>query len=119
MPVIRALRLRSDAALDAVDLARNQGRFTFCSTRFIRQLFGGTGQARPLDALARARPEPRFRLGRTWRRRTWREAAAFNPYALDVASGVESAPGIKDATLQSFMDASSIKPDHAHAKSSR
>jgi phosphoribosylanthranilate isomerase len=39
------------------------------------------------------------------------EAAALKPYAVDVAGGVESAPGVKDpAKLRSFI---------AHAKSSR
>jgi phosphoribosylanthranilate isomerase len=39
------------------------------------------------------------------------EAAALRPYAVDVAGGVESAPGVKDpAKLRSFI---------ANAKSSR
>jgi phosphoribosylanthranilate isomerase len=53
------------------------------------------------------------------------EAAALNPYALDVASGVEAAPGVKDARkLESFIAnarTSGIESGfiHPHAKLSR
>jgi phosphoribosylanthranilate isomerase len=73
-------------------------------------LYGGTGEARSLAGLEH------FDLSRViisggLNSTNAGEAAALNPFAIDVASGVESAPGIKDpAKLRSFI---------ANAKSSR
>jgi phosphoribosylanthranilate isomerase len=104
VPVIRALRLRSDAALDAINIAIGEIKadFTLLDT-FHPQLFGGTGQARRLEALSA------LDLGRVFVSGGLTpdnvvEAVALNPYAIDVASGVESAPGIKDPSkLASFI----------------
>jgi len=66
-------------------------------------LYGGTGHARPLAGLAR------FDLARAiisggLNPDNVAEAAALGPFALDDASGVESAPGVKDpAKLRSFI----------------
>jgi phosphoribosylanthranilate isomerase len=121
VPVIRALRLRSDAALEAVELGSIKADFILIDT-FHPQLFGGTGQTRRLDAL-RALDLSRVFVSGGLAPENAAEAAAFNPYALDVASGVESAPGIKDGgKLRSFIaNASSIKPGSTstHAKLSR
>ncbi len=127
VPVIRALRLRSDAALDVIDIGKIKADFILLDT-FHPQLFGGTGQARRLDALGALDLSRVFVSGGLTPDNVT-EAAALNPYAIDVASGVESAPAIKDHDkLRSFIanagasKASSVnsKPSpgssHAHAK---
>ena len=53
MPVIRALRLRSDAALEAVELGSIKADFILIDT-FHPQLFGGTGQTRRSTRSARS-----------------------------------------------------------------
>lgn len=123
VPVIRALRLRSDAVLDAINIGIGEIKADFILLdTFHPQLFGGTGQTRRLDAL-RALDLSRVFVSGGLAPENAAEAAAFNPYALDVASGVESAPGIKDGgKLRSFIaNAYSIKPGStsAHAKLSR
>ena len=66
-------------------------------------LYGGSGQARPLDGLERLDLTRIFLSGGLTPVNV-AEAAALNPYAVDVASGVESAPGIKDPDkLRSFI----------------
>jgi phosphoribosylanthranilate isomerase len=98
--VIRAFRLRPDAPNAA--LPATAADYTLLDT-FHPGLYGGTGHARPLAGLAR------FDLARVFisgglHPTNVAEAAALEPYALDVASGVESAPGIKDpAKLRSFI----------------
>jgi phosphoribosylanthranilate isomerase len=112
VPVIRALRLRSDAAFDAIDIGKIKADFVLIDT-FHPQLFGGTGRARPLDAL-RALDLSRVFVSGGLAPDNAAEAAALNPYALDVASGVEAAPGIKDpGKLGSFIAnarSSSVNP---------
>jgi phosphoribosylanthranilate isomerase len=124
VPVIRALRLRSDAALDAIDIGEIKADFILIDT-FHPQLFGGTGRTRRLDAL-RALDLSRVFVSGGLAPDNVAEAAALNPYALDVASGVEAAPGIKDpGKLGSFIAnarPSSVDPgsspgfSHTHAK---
>jgi phosphoribosylanthranilate isomerase len=124
VPVIRALRLRSDAALDAIDIGEIKADFILIDT-FHPQLFGGTGRTRRLDAL-RALDLSRVFVSGGLAPDNVAEAAALNPYALDVASGVEAAPGIKDPRkLESFIAnarSSSVNPgsstgfSHTHAK---
>jgi len=102
VPVIRALRLRSDAALDAIDIGEIKADFILIDT-FHPQLFGGTGRARRLGALGTLDLSRVFVSGGLAPDNV-AEAAALNPYALDVASGVEAAPGIKDPRkLESFI----------------
>jgi phosphoribosylanthranilate isomerase len=97
---IRAFRLRADA-LDAA-LPVTTADYILVDT-FHPGLYGGTGQARPLTGLAQ------FDLARVIISgglvpANAAEAAALKPFAIDVASGVESAPGIKDsAKLRSFI----------------
>jgi phosphoribosylanthranilate isomerase len=125
VPVIRALRLRSDAALDAINIGIGEIKADFILLdTFHPQLFGGTGKARRLDALSA------LDLGRVFvsgglTPDNVAEAAALNPYAIDVASGVEAVAGIKDHDkLRSFIAnagssaSSNIESGlpHAHAK---
>jgi len=104
VPVIRALRLRSDAALDVINIGIDETKADFILLdTFHPQLFGGTGQTRQLDALSALDLRRVFVSGGLTPDNV-AEAAALNPYALDVASGVEAAAGIKDHDkLRSFI----------------
>ncbi|HJU28502.1 MAG TPA: phosphoribosylanthranilate isomerase, partial [Candidatus Binataceae bacterium] len=105
--VIRAFRLKSPAAIAAI--AGCKANYVLLDT-FHPTLFGGTGVARPLDGLADVDLSRAIISGGLTPDNV-AEAAALNPYAVDVASGVESTPGIKDPSkLRSFI---------ANAKSSR
>jgi phosphoribosylanthranilate isomerase len=120
VPVIRALRLPPDAPLDAIGLGGIRADFILIDT-FDPRLFGGTGRARPFDAL-RALDLSRVFVSGGLTSDNAAAAAALNPYALDVASGVESAPAVKDHDkLRSFIAnarSSSIAtgPARRHAK---
>jgi phosphoribosylanthranilate isomerase len=98
--VIRALRLRTDAP-DAA-LPATVADFILLDT-FHPELYGGSGQARPLSGLERLDLSRVFISGGLTPANVG-AAAALRPYAVDVASGVESAPGIKDHDkLRSFI----------------
>jgi phosphoribosylanthranilate isomerase len=70
---------------------------------FDSKLFGGAGRARALDDL-RGLDLSRVIIAGGLTPASVGAAAAIRPYAVDVASGVESAPGVKDADkLRSFI----------------
>ena len=103
VPVIRALRLRPEAPLEATDIAKIRADFALIDT-FHPRLFGGTGQARSLAAL-RALDLSRVFVSGGLTPGNVAEAVALKPYAVDVASGVEAAPGVKDHNLlRSFIE---------------
>jgi phosphoribosylanthranilate isomerase len=112
--VIRAFRLRAD--LPGAALPATAADYLLLDT-FHPGLYGGTGRPRPLAGLAR------FDLARViisggLDPANVAQAAALEPYALDVASGVESAPGVKDpAKLRSFI--ANANSPRANAKSPR
>lgn len=98
--VIRALRLR-DAAPDAA-LPITRADYMLLDT-FHPGLYGGSGHARPLTGLERL-DLSRVLISGGLTPANVAAAAALRPYAVDVASGVESAPGIKDHDkLRSFI----------------
>ncbi len=104
---IRALRLQPGAPLDALPATRAD--YLLLDT-FHPGLYGGAGVARPLDGLERL-DLSRVLLSGGLNPANVVAAAALRPYAVDVASGVESAPGVKDPIrLRSFI---------ANAKSAR
>jgi phosphoribosylanthranilate isomerase len=114
--VIRALRLRADAALGAIRIDKIKADYVLIDT-FHPELFGGTGRSRRLDTL-RALDLRRVFVSGGLTPDNVAEAAALNPYALDVASGVESAHGLKDADkLASFI--ANAKSFHTNKRSSR
>jgi phosphoribosylanthranilate isomerase len=70
---------------------------------FDPNLFGGAGRTRPLDDL-RGIDLSRVIIAGGLTPASVGVAAAIRPYAVDVASGVESAPGVKDADkMRSFI----------------
>ncbi len=98
--VIRAFRMRADAP-DAA-LPATAADYMLLDT-FHPGLYGGTGAARPLAGLARF-DLTRVIISGGLVPENVAAAAALMPFAIDVASGVESAPGIKDpAKLRSFI----------------
>jgi phosphoribosylanthranilate isomerase len=101
VPVIRAIRVRPGDAARAI--AATHADFVLLDT-FHDSLYGGTGVARPLDDL-RGCDLSRVFISGGLSPENVGAAAALGPYAVDVASGVESSPGIKDRTkLRSFID---------------
>lgn len=100
--VIKALSVRDRASLADI------GGFP-CETILLDAynpgLYGGTGQTFPWDLARLAQelyPDKRFILSGGLTPANVREAVeATQPAAVDVASGVESAPGIKDLSLVS------------------
>jgi phosphoribosylanthranilate isomerase len=100
VPTIRALRLKTEAP--AALIAACTANYVLLDT-FHPQLFGGTGNARTLEDLKGVDLSRVFISGGLTPGNV-AAAAALNPFAVDVASGVESAPGIKDAAkLRSFI----------------
>jgi phosphoribosylanthranilate isomerase len=100
LKVIRALRLEGVVSADVIE--RCKADYLLLDT-WHPQLFGGTGRARSLDDLG-GLPLGRVILSGGLSPENVAEAAGLCPYAVDVASGIESAPGIKDpAKLRSFI----------------
>ena len=101
VPVIRALRIRDGADLRA-SIVSSRADLVLLDT-FHERLYGGTGAARPLSGLTGVDLSRAFVSGGLSCDNV-AEAAALRPYGVDVASGVESAPGIKDhRKLRSFL----------------
>lgn len=92
VPVIRAIRLREGEPFDP---KRHLSADFILLDTFHPRLYGGTGASRPLADL-RGLDLRRVFISGGLTPETAGEAAALKPYAVDVASGVEAAPGIKD-----------------------
>jgi phosphoribosylanthranilate isomerase len=98
--VIRALRVRTEDLAESI--ARTCADYILLDT-FHPGLFGGTGHARPLEGLE-GLDLGRVILAGGLSPENVAQAAGLNPFALDVASGVESSAGVKDAAkLRSFI----------------
>ena len=101
VPVVRALRLKPGDDVSAM-ISGSRADLVLLDT-FHESLYGGTGEARPLGRL-RGVDLSRALLSGGLNCDNVAEAAALGPYAVDVASGVESAPGIKDhLKVRSFI----------------
>jgi phosphoribosylanthranilate isomerase len=100
---VKVIRARRGTGLVSSDeIERRKADYVLLDT-WHPQLFGGTGQARALDGLSRLELS-RVILSGGLNAQNVAQAAALRPYAVDVASGIESAPGIKDpAKLRSFI----------------
>ena len=106
-PFIKALRLRNAASIDSAP------RFSTANLLLDADAggaFGGTGTLIDLGLAAecvRRHPALRFTLAGGLKPENVADAVrVVRPYAVDVASGVESAPGIKDAAkMAAFIGA--------------
>jgi phosphoribosylanthranilate isomerase len=100
VPTIRAIRLKPED--NGAPFPATRADYLLLD-RFHPQLYGGTGRRLALERL-RGRDLSRVFISGGLGPGNVAEAAALKPYAVDVASGVESSPGVKhDATLRSFF----------------
>ena len=100
VPTIRALRLKPEA--NGAPFPPTRADYLLLD-RFHPELFGGTGRPLPLEHL-REHDLSRVFISGGLTPENVAAAIALNPYAVDVASGVESSPGVKhDAKLRSFF----------------
>lgn len=107
VPVWRALAIATEADLDALSISlASSVAAILLDTGTGAQAGSGAAFDWTLAALARVR-HPNLRIllaGGLTRHNVARAIAAASPYAVDVASGVESAPGIKDpAAVTAFI----------------
>jgi phosphoribosylanthranilate isomerase len=102
-PVVKAFR----AAPDPATLARWKGASAFLADGAAAGQFGGTGTPASDDLVAALKPAGRLILaGGLTPETVAARAQAVQPYAVDVASGVEASPGVKDAVkVAAFISA--------------
>jgi phosphoribosylanthranilate isomerase len=107
--VIKALRV--GAAADFQDAERFHTDFHLLDTA-VPGLRGGSGQTWDWELLARRRSSvPVILSGGLTAENVAEGIAAVGPYAVDVASGTEAAPGVKDpARLAAFLAAAAPEP---------
>jgi phosphoribosylanthranilate isomerase len=107
--VIKALRIGS--AADLRDAARFHTDYHLLDTA-TRGLRGGSGQTWDWDLAAQRRSDvPLILSGGLTAENVADGIAAVRPYAVDVASGVEASPGVKDhARMEAFARAAQEVP---------
>ena len=109
IPVIKAFRVGDDFQLLQLDRYRSVSAFLFdaAPTSQSSGQFGGTGQATNWSLAREAAQTHKIILAGGLTPENVAEAIrSVRPYAVDVASGVESSPGIKDpAKLRDFFSA--------------
>lgn len=104
---IKAIRVKDAGSLEAVKLYDTDA---FLFDAYSPDAYGGTGECFSWDVLSRRNLGDKFViLSGGLNSDNVRDAVrAVNPYAVDVSSGVESSPGIKDhLKLKRFMEAAS------------
>lgn len=100
VPAIRPLSLRAGQTL--MPIAAHTDDYVLLDS-YDPRLFGGTGRAIAIEDLRKLDLRRCFVAGGLTPESV-KAVAALGPYAVDVASGVESAPGIKDhQKLRSFI----------------
>jgi phosphoribosylanthranilate isomerase len=102
--VIKAARVASGADLQALERFRTDFHLLDTSAKGLR---GGSGRTWDWELAAHRRSKvPAILSGGLTAGNVAEGIAAVRPYAVDVASGVEASPGIKDpAKLEAFMAA--------------
>ncbi len=102
VPVIRPLSLRPEQSV--AGLVPAHGSDLILIDSYDPRLYGGTGRAIPIEHLRKLDLRRCFVAGGL-RPDTVGAVAALGPYGVDVASGVECAPGVKDhVKLRSFIE---------------
>lgn len=106
-PWLKAHRLRSEADVDRIAAWLETPESLFLADAWHPTLAGGTGRALDADLARRAAGLGRMLLAGGLTAETVAEAVrAVRPAGVDVASGVERAPGVKDhARMRAFIAA--------------
>ena len=102
---IKAIRVKDTNSLDVVKLYDTDA---FLFDAYSPDAYGGTGENFSWDVLSGRKLEDKFViLSGGLNSDNVRDAIrAVDPYAVDVSSGVESSPGVKDhLKLKQFMEA--------------
>ncbi len=105
---IPAFSVRHPASLDTIDAYLTRATpAAILVDAHVPGMFGGTGQVAPWQLLAAYRPSvPLILAGGLTPDNVAAAIRTVRPYAVDVASGVESRPGHKDADkMRRFIDA--------------
>lgn len=108
---IKAIRVKDSSSFDTVELYDTDA---FLFDAYSPDAYGGTGENFAWDVLSRRKLGDKFViLSGGLNSDNVRDAIrAVGPYAVDVSSGVESSPGIKDhLKLKRFMEAASYGQD--------
>lgn len=106
---IKAVRVKDAGSLDTVNLYDTDA---FLFDAYSPDAYGGTGESFSWDVLSGRKLRDKFVIlsGGLNSDNVRNAIRAVNPYAVDVSSGVESSPGIKDHTkLRQFMEAASYE----------
>jgi len=96
--VIKAVRLRKDTTAEELSLAKANSEFLLFDS-FSESEYGGTGEPISAEVLSLAKdylPEA-FLAGGITPENAAEKIALYKPYAIDLASGVESSAGKKSA----------------------
>ncbi len=102
---IKAIRVKDARSLDVIDLYDTD---IFLFDTYSPDVYGGTGENFSWDILPRRKLGDKFVIlsGGLNSDNVHDAIQRVNPYAVDVSSGVESSPGIKDhLKLRRFMEA--------------
>ena len=108
---IKAVRVKDASSLDAVELYDTDA---FLFDAYSPDAYGGTGENFSWDVLTRRKLGDKFVIlsGGLTPENVRDAIRTVNPYAVDVSSGVESSPEIKDhLKLKRFMEAASYGQD--------
>jgi phosphoribosylanthranilate isomerase len=106
--VIKAARVRSNADIQALEAFRTDFHLL---DGYVPGMPGGTGQSWDWDLARKRRSKiPMIMSGGLNPENVAEAAAAAQPFAVDVASGVESSPGVKDHALMDAFVAALAPP---------
>jgi len=117
LPVIKAFRVGAGFQLSQLALYKSASGFLFDAAPTPKEApqFGGTGQTTDWEIARQAAGSHKIILAGGLTPENVAEAVrSVRPYAVDVASGVESSPGIKDpAKLRAFFAAALVAAEAA------
>ncbi|MFT5429859.1 MAG: phosphoribosylanthranilate isomerase [Myxococcota bacterium] len=102
VPFMKAFRLRDERTLSAIGDYIDGPNSAFLVDAFVTGVVGGSGHPVRLDLAARARESTDARMflaGGLTASTVAGAVSLVSPFAVDVASGVETAPGHKDPAL--------------------
>lgn len=108
---IKAIRVRDEGSLSAVDIYDTD---VFLFDAYSPDAYGGTGENFSWEVLPRRKLEDKFVIlsGGLNPDNVRQAVQTVGPYAVDVSSGVEASPGIKDhLKLKRFMEAAGYGQD--------